>query len=147
MSHLIRCPQCEMPYLPGEAAFCGNCGTKLPSSTNVNRQLSRIEHAPRPYNALRFISALIIGGGWLIIIGGWALTILFYVIGGGFLSVNGEVPVFPIFAPLIFLFVITLTGLVVIGVGQIYAVILDIRDDMNATMQYVRYGLKNLKEK
>jgi hypothetical protein len=148
MSNLIRCPQCEMPYLPGEAAFCGNCGTKLPSSTKENRQLSRIENAPQPYIVLRSISALINIAGWMLIIGGWVIALLWLF---AFNSTIQEMPgvegtvlvqkVSPIFV-LIAGFLNTLVGLMIIGMGQVFFVILDIRDDMNSTMQYVRYGLK-----
>jgi hypothetical protein len=151
MGNLIRCPQCEMPYLPGEAAFCGNCGAALPESEaavskNINNHLSRIENAPRPYSALRFISSVIIIGGWVYIFWGWAITILWFTTVSSQIQ-EAVLPLFvyslPPITSLIFLFVNTLIGLVIIGVGQVYAVIIDIRDDMNTTMKYVRYGLKS----
>lgn len=151
MSNLIRCPQCEIPYLPGEAVFCPNCGAALPKNAapvikNINSHLSRIENAPRPYSALRFVSAVIIVGGWVYIFCGWALTLLWFYLMDAALQGAADVPIalfsLPPYFSLIFVFVNTLVGLIIIGVGQVYAVILDIRDDMNTTMQYVRYGLK-----
>jgi hypothetical protein len=103
---------------------------------------------PRPYQALRFISALVMGGGWVIIIMGWALVILYYALGAGVLVSQSTLDGFPVispYIPFIFLFLDTLIGVIVIGAGQVYAVILDIRDDMHTTMQYVRLGVKMTK--
>jgi hypothetical protein len=116
----------------------------------VKKQIERIDNEPLPYTALRFISTLIIIGGWIIIIGGWAF-ILFWatVMNSTFQQVEGVdgsflVQKIPPFLLVVAGFINTLIGILVIGAGQIYAVILDIRDDMNATMQYVRHGLKRI---
>lgn len=139
-----------MPYLPGEAEFCGNCGTKLPDQSKVTNYIARVDSAPRPYSALRFVSAMVIVGGWMFIFFGWVVSLLWMAL------LNSEVqgadaPQFlfalPDYFALIYAFGNTLLGLIIIGVGQVYMVILDIRDDTNATMQYVRYALKRSQEK
>jgi hypothetical protein len=43
MSKLITCPKCEIPYLPGEAEYCTNCGEKLPSQSKEIDHIAKIE--------------------------------------------------------------------------------------------------------
>lgn len=152
---LIRCLECETPYVPGEALYCANCGTKLPDQSHVINQITKIEDAPRPYNALRFTSGLIITLGWVTIIAGWAFVLFWWTAANATYQMVSDVSInnpylFSNISASVAIFIglfSTVMGVLVIGAGQVYAVILDIRDDMNTTMQYVRYGLKRSSDK
>lgn len=113
--------------------------------SDLDDQIEEIENAPRPYSALRFVSGMIIVCGWMMILFGWIFTLWWFTALNSEYQ-NAEPPAFissvPSYFSLIYMFANTLLGLIVIGAGQLYLVILDMRDDIHATMQYVRLGLE-----
>ena len=68
---LIHCRNCGHPYLPGEATYCPKCGEVLATKANIVDEIKQLESEPKPYEALRFTSGLIIFFGWVVIILGW----------------------------------------------------------------------------
>lgn len=146
-----HCPLCGAAYLPGEVSFCVKCGQPLQTKTSIIQDIKRIEQEPNPYNALRFTSTVIIGFGWFVIVIGWAAALLLY--GGllqflqGFVAVKSG-PLFDV-ASVIFMLMIwswvTIVGLFVIASGQVFMALLDLRNDMRATMRMIRrFGLAML---
>lgn len=151
---LSTCRNCGTPYNVGEVNFCTVCGQPLQTRENLIKEIKRIEREPKPYNALRITASLLIGLGWFIIIVGWLSAV--FITGSmieqmkGFLAVQSG-PLFDI-ASLVFTVLIwswiAILGLVVIASGQVFLVLLDIRNDMNTTMRLVRrFGLAMLEDK
>lgn len=104
----------------------------------------------KEYQTLRYISHVIIVFGWSIIIFGWVFGFLIEDIYGetlaGFASVanslnGGEDVVVRTRSPLIIIatgMLFSLLGLMIIASGQVFLVLLDIRDDTRAQLSVMR---------
>lgn len=147
---LIPCRNCGRPYVPGEASYCGKCGERLSTKTNLIDEVRQLESEPKPYEAVRFTSGLIVFLGWVFIIGGWFLAFTigavfgetlaqFFAKSGSSYSVLQNITILISF---ILGFINTVFGVGMIASGQLLAVMLDIRNDTHTTMRLVRrFGL------
>ncbi len=144
-----HCPLCGAAYLPGEVSFCVKCGQPLQTKTSIIQDVKRIEQEPNPYNALRIASGFIVFFGWLVIIFGWIFAMM---IGSIFMetiaSVTGPYSLArnqSYLVSFIIGMISTIQGLFMIAAGQVFLALLDLRNDMHATMRMVRrFGLAML---
>lgn len=135
---VMECPNCYEPYRAGEVNFCWACGHDL--RDNVAGEIKEIAREPNPYEALRFMASLIIALGWVSIVVGWLFGSAFI-----FRAVIINDVVFTFVEPWMQfgagiggIFISTLTGVSLIASGQIYYVLLDLRNDTHVTMLTVR---------
>lgn len=146
---LINCPSCGWPYLPGEASYCTKCGTSLSKSINPAQEIKQLESQPKPYEALRFTSGLMIFFGWLVIIGVWVSVSMTYTFTVSMAeNMVSDAVSYTVVSNLAVLISIlfgmagTILGITLIASGQVFQVMLDIRNDMNLTARLVRrFGL------
>ena len=151
----MYCPNCGTKAKDENALYCEVCGTRIveqpvptikrPEGEQLLSDLHRIESEPKPYEALRFVSGLIVFFGWLMIIGGWFLGFTVAALYTDTLSDAGPYFIARNKTWLISTFigmVSTIQGLFMIAGGQVFMVLLDLRNDMHTTMGFVqRFGL------
>jgi len=139
-----HCRICETPYRPGVDKFCTKCGQPLETQDNLVKELAQIERAPKPYEALRFISFITIALGWLLIVAGVLCSVILYAFLENFIHDALASQSLAALAALIFV----INGVSVIAAGQVCLVLLEIRDDTHTTMQMVRrFGLSMLQKR
>jgi len=148
-----HCPVCDHPYFPEDEKYCTQCGKFLKQKIKPSDEIKSMEKEPRPYSALRFTSALIIGIGWTVIIISWIAVLLWYtLVNTTFQKVSSGLVFDPFLVSLTMDVTIyisfgcgvigTVMGILMIATGEIYSVFLDIRDDTHVTMRLIRrFGL------
>jgi len=104
------------------------------------------------YGTLRYISLVIIGVGWAYIILGWVVSVLLGLFWIDRLQTLLDFPLI-VFSVLMLALVLvvggllSLPGFLVIATGQVYLVLLDIRNDTRATLREVREAMIMLEDK
>lgn len=155
MSDEYFCSTCGARYLPGESNYCGKCGAVI-KVQDISQDIKRIQREPKPYEALRFTSGLIIFLGWVIIIGGWfvAFTIGAVVsdtIASALVSDGASVTLLKNMSMMISFSIgmfTTIQGLFMIALGQVFMALLDVRNDTHITMKMIaRFGMAMIESK
>ncbi len=145
---LIHCKNCGRSYMPGESSYCSKCGERLSTKSDIVDEINKLEREVKPYEALRFTSGVIVFLGWVVIIAGWITVGMIYTFtvsvaenvmsGHSYTVINNVAKLFAFFEGS----GVTIFGLMMIAFGQVFQVILDLRNDTHTTMRLVRrFGL------
>jgi hypothetical protein len=154
MTDSYFCRACGARYIPNESRYCTKCGQPIQVKDNLANEIKIIQREPKPYEALRIVSGFIVLFGWVIIIVGWITAFsvgdLFGKSLAQFVSDSGPFSLTRNFSFLVS-FVLgsfsTIQGLFMIAAGQVFMVLLDIRNDTHTTMRLVaRLGLAMLEK-
>lgn len=154
MSDEYFCSNCGARYIPGESNYCVKCGSVI-RARDISQDIKRIQNEPKPYEALRIVSGFIVFIGWIVIVVGWMVAFSIGALFGETLSqfVSDTGP-FSLTRNISFLVSLvigsfaTIQGLFMIASGQIFMVLLDIRNDSHITMRLItRLGLALVEKK